>query len=178
MLQLAVESERIGRNPVRLVRKARRPAKGEVQPLAPATVELIRSGCARRDAVLVSVLALGPRWRHVGERTLNVYAPKTLSRRSVRLLAPLAEDLAEWRATRGRMDGDGLVFPGHNGGRRASGRTRVGRGRSRVDVSARAGEPGALGRSPARRRRPGCRRRRRTRCGIRSARCCCTRVGR
>jgi integrase len=124
MLQLAVESERIGRNPVRLVRKARRPTKVEVHPLAPATVEAIRAACSRRDAVLVSVLAyaglrpqeaLALRWRHVGERTLNVYAPKTGSRRSVRLLAPLAEDLTDWQATRGNRDRDGLVFPSHNG---------------------------------------------------------------
>jgi len=124
VLQLALESERIARNPVRLVRKARRPAKGEVRPLAPVTVEAIRAACGQRDAVLVSVLAyaglrpqeaLGLRWRHVGERTLNVYAPKTGSRRSVRLLAPLAEDLTEWRKTRRTEDRDGPVFPAHDG---------------------------------------------------------------
>ena len=39
MLQRAVESERLARNTARLVRKIRRPAKAEVRPLAPATIE-------------------------------------------------------------------------------------------------------------------------------------------
>ena len=57
ILQLALESERIGRNPVRLVRKVRRPVKGEVRPLAPATIEAMRSVSDHRDATLISVLA-------------------------------------------------------------------------------------------------------------------------
>jgi integrase len=40
ILQRAVESERIGRNPVRIVRKVRRAARREVRPLAPSTVEV------------------------------------------------------------------------------------------------------------------------------------------
>jgi integrase len=50
------------------------------------------------------------RWGHVGERTLIVHAPKTRRHstqpRSVRLLAPLAQDLREWRMASGRP-GDG-----------------------------------------------------------------------
>ena len=77
-------------------------AKAEVRPLPPATVEAMRAACEPRDATLISVLAyaglrpqeaLALRWQHVGQRTLTVYAPKTGQRRSVRLLAPLAEDL-------------------------------------------------------------------------------------
>jgi integrase len=60
------------------------------------------------------------RWRHVGERTLTVHAPKTrrhyVEPRSVRLLAPLAHDLREWRMASGRPDPDAFVVPGHDGG--------------------------------------------------------------
>lgn len=57
LLQRAVESERIATNPVRLVRRAPRPQREEVQPLAPATVETMRSAASPRDAMLLSVLA-------------------------------------------------------------------------------------------------------------------------
>jgi integrase len=87
----------------------------------------------RRDATLVSVLAyaglrpgeaLALRWGDVGERTIlvdravalgDVKGTKTGKRRSVRLLAPLAVDLAEWRLARGRPDDDALVFPRKDG---------------------------------------------------------------
>ncbi len=124
ILQLALESERIARNPVRLVRKARRPAKGEVRPLAPATVEAMRAAADERDATLISVLAyaglrpqeaLALRWRDVGQRTIMSNAPKTGQRRNVRLLAPLLEDLKAWRSAQDTPRGDALVFPGHDG---------------------------------------------------------------
>jgi hypothetical protein len=41
---------------------------------------------------------------------------KTRRRRTVRLLAPLAADLAEWRMQCGRPADDALVFAGHDGG--------------------------------------------------------------
>ena len=82
-----------------------------------------------RDAVMVSILAyagLRPgemrrlRWGHVLERTLVVHAPKTRRHnptpRSVRLLAPLAQDLRQWRLASGRPDGDELVIPALDGG--------------------------------------------------------------
>lgn len=106
ILQRAAESKRILYNPQRVVRKARLPRSPEVRPLAPATVEALRSACDARDATIVSVLAyagLRPgelrtlHWHDVGERTLLVNAPKTNSRRTVRLLAPLKEDLEGWR---------------------------------------------------------------------------------
>ena len=42
-------------------------------------------------------------------------APKTGRRRSVRLLAPLAQDLREWRLASGRPSADALVLAGRNG---------------------------------------------------------------
>jgi integrase len=81
-------------------------------------------GLDSRDAALISVLAyagLRPQearmlaWRDVRERTVIVNAAKTNSRRSVRLLAPLAADLAEWRLRSGRPDVGAPVFPGGDG---------------------------------------------------------------
>ncbi len=40
---------------------------------------------------------------------------KTRRRRTVRMLAPLGQDLAEWRLHCGRPDAGVLVFPGHDG---------------------------------------------------------------
>ncbi len=57
ILQRALESERIARNPVRIVRKAPRPPRQEVRPLPPATVEAMRAASWLRDATLISVLA-------------------------------------------------------------------------------------------------------------------------
>ena len=77
-----------------------------------------------RDATLISVLAyaglrpqeaLTLQWQHVQERTILVYAPKTDTTRSVRLLPPLATDLLEFRMASGRPDGDALIFPDTNG---------------------------------------------------------------
>ena len=39
---------------------------------------------------------------------------KTGTDRTVRLLAPLAQDLAAWRLAQGRPDADGFVFPGES----------------------------------------------------------------
>jgi integrase len=41
---------------------------------------------------------------------------KTAAHRTVRLLAPLREDLLVWRLRSGRPGETGLVFPGHGGG--------------------------------------------------------------
>jgi integrase len=162
ILQLALESERIARNPVRMVRKAARPPKQEVRPLPPATIEAMRAACSLRDATLISVLAyaglrpqeaLDLRWQHVGKRTLTVYAPKTRQRRSVRLLAPLAEDLDGWRRASGRPNEGALVFPSASGDRWSeeaykSWASSAPRGRKRKDGS-RAGTGGAFGRAAA-----------------------------
>jgi integrase len=124
ILQRAVEAGRIPTNPQRLVRKAAPAAIQEVRPPAPAAIEAIRTRLRPRDALLVSLLAYaglrpqearGLRWAHVGERTLVVHAPKTRRHgtqpRSVRLLAPLAQDLREWRMASGRPGDDQPVIP-------------------------------------------------------------------
>src|SRR4051812_11315983 len=78
VLQRAVEGGRLGRNPVRLVRKIARPRR-EVKPLAPVTVEAMRAASGPRDATLLSVLAysglrpleaLALQWGDVRLRTL------------------------------------------------------------------------------------------------------------
>jgi integrase len=159
IVQRAVEWGRIPTNPVRTVRlPAARPAR-EVRPLAPATVEAMRAVCGPRDATLISILAyaglrpqeaLAIRWRDVGERTLTVYAAKTGRRRSVRLLAPLASDLREWRLACGRPSADALVIPGHDG---AGWTTEAYKGwsrkaaRGRKRNGKRAGNPGPFARA-------------------------------
>jgi integrase len=83
--------------------------------------------------VLVSVLAyaglrpgeaLALTWSHVRERTILVEravalgelkTTKTARTRTVRLLAPLAADLLEWRMGRGKPADDALVFSGRGG---------------------------------------------------------------
>lgn len=134
ILQRAVESERIARNPARIVRKIKRAPRREVRPLAPVTVEQLRAASRDRDAALISVLAyagLRPQealalcWGHVRDRTLLVERAvslgelkdtKTRAHRTVRLLAPLLEDLQAWRQHSGRPAGDGvLLFPSAQG---------------------------------------------------------------
>jgi integrase len=134
ILQRAVESGQVPSNPARLVRKAKAPRRRKVRPLAPVTIEAMRAASGDRDAALLSVLgyaglrpgeALALRWGDVRERTLlieravslgEVEATKTEDPRPVRLLAPLAADLKEWRMRSGRPSDDALVFPGHDGG--------------------------------------------------------------
>ena len=129
VLQRAVEWGRIQQNPARLVRKPTTKRRRDVTALSPRTVESIRDYMLRkgrrRDATLVSLLAyagvrpgeaLALRWADIGERTVSVYASKTRSERTVRLVAPLAADLAEWRLASGRPGENALVFPGREGG--------------------------------------------------------------
>jgi integrase len=133
ILQRAVESERIGRNPVRIVRKVRRAPRREGRPLAPAAVEGLRAASRERDAVLISVLAyaglrpqeaLGLCWGHVRDRTILVERAvslgqlkdtKTRAHRTVRLLTPLQDDLQAWRRCYGEAADGVLVFPGPHG---------------------------------------------------------------
>jgi integrase len=102
-----------------------------VRPLAPATVERIRALLDAGRAAIVSVLAyagLRPgelRWSDVRDRTLLVQrgadpdgkakTTKTRAVRTLRLLAPLAADLKEWRMASGRPSDDALVFPSADG---------------------------------------------------------------
>jgi integrase len=124
ILQRAAEAGRIAHNPQRVVRKARLPLAPEVRPLAPATVEAMRRAADPRDATILSVLAyagLRPgelrvlTWGHVRQRTLLVSAHKTGGWRTVRLLAPLAADLAHWRTVCGLPENDAWVFATERG---------------------------------------------------------------
>jgi integrase len=142
MLTHAVQSGLILANPARAVRMARAPMREEIRPLAPETIEALRTELLQRpeqrlafgsqtltraalnlrDATIVSVLAyagLRPqelrrlRWTSVKERTIVIGAPKTGRRRSVRLLEHLADDLAAW----GRAVPTGqTIFPADGGG--------------------------------------------------------------
>jgi integrase len=138
VLQRAVEWGRIPANPAKAVRKPAANRIRAVRPLSPLTVEQIRSELVaagrQADAVLVSLLAysglrpgeaLALTWEHVRDRTLLIErsnsdgeakSTKTGQRRTVRLLRPLATDLAEWRLASGRRAQTGLVFPKGKGG--------------------------------------------------------------
>jgi integrase len=134
ILQRAAESGRLpAGNPARLVRRAPLPHRAEVRPLAPVTVEAMRLGANPRDATLISVLAyaglrpgeaLALHWGDIRENTILVERAvslgkekdtKTTAHRTVRLLAPLAADLREWRMRSGRPADSALVFPSQGG---------------------------------------------------------------
>lgn len=134
ILQRAHEGGRITSNPARLVRKAKAPRRAEVKPFAPATVEAIRAQMKPRDAMLVSLLAyaglrpgeaLALRWSDIRDHTIlveravsmgAVKPTKTTQSRTVRLLDPLAHDLAEWRMRCGRPKDSELVIPDSHSG--------------------------------------------------------------
>jgi integrase len=133
ILQRAVEAEHLSVNPARAVRRAPLPQKPEVRPLAPIVVERMRAASKPRDAALMSVLAyaglrpgeaLALQWRDVRHKTILVERAislgqekdtKTAAHRTVRLLAPLAADLREWRLRSGRPPDHWLVFPSKKG---------------------------------------------------------------
>jgi integrase len=111
-------------NPVVAVDKPKQRRSRRSEPLSPTTVEAIRAHLRPYGATLVSVMAHGGlrpeeavrlRWRDVGPRGLRVYAPKTHTDRIVTLLAPLAQELAEWRMANGRPGPRELVFPRFGG---------------------------------------------------------------
>ncbi len=77
-----------------------------------------------RNATILSMLAYaglrpvedrGSRRDDLQGRTMHVVATKTGRARDVDLLAPLAQDLAEWRLISGRPSGKGLIFPTMDG---------------------------------------------------------------
>jgi integrase len=137
VLQRAVEWHRLTTNPARAVRKPPQKRKRRIEPPSPLAVERMRARLRAngrlRDATLVCVLAyaglrpgeaLALEWQHIGDRTIliegavalgNVKETKTRQTRSVRLLPPLATDVAEWRLACGRPDGSTFVFPGLEG---------------------------------------------------------------
>lgn len=130
IVQHAVENEILAVNPVYNVRYPDPRQKLEVRPLTPAVVEFVRRQMSPESAALVSILAYaglrpaemrGLRWADVREATLLVERQadgdgdakdtKTAAHRTVRLLAPLAEDLVAWRAASGDPAPDRLVIP-------------------------------------------------------------------
>ncbi len=138
ILQRAVEWERIPSNPARAVRKPPMRRDRAITPLPPAKIEEIRRAILEKhtvkDATLVSVLAyagLRPQeavalqWRHVRQNTLLVeqaLADGTFKGqktgkppRTVKLLGPLREDLAAWRAEQQPASDTDLLFPGSDG---------------------------------------------------------------
>jgi len=124
ILRRAVVRGLIPINPVSVVDKPRQPATKRPQPLAPLIVEQMRAGMSMRDATLTSLLAYGgarpdeatsARWEDLGQGILHVHASKTEKDRVIDLLAPLAQDLAEWRLVQGRPSGSVLIFPRDGG---------------------------------------------------------------
>ena len=132
IMSFAVLKGRIDANPVDRVKKPSQHADRQVPPVAPALVERMRAGMVLRDATLVSLLAYaGVRPQEafalycedVGERSLRIRAKvvdgvrlpytKTRRNRSVRLLAPLAQDVREYMLATGRRTG--LLFPRADG---------------------------------------------------------------
>ncbi len=125
VLRRALVRGLIAANPVQVVDKPRQQPTRQPAPLPPNIVERIRARLRPRDAMLVSLLAyagLRPsedrscRWGDVRDHTLHVLASKTHRERIVDLLAPLAEDLAQWRLMRGRPAADALIVPRPSGG--------------------------------------------------------------
>jgi integrase len=126
ILKRAVVRGLIPANPVSLAAMPKTPPASQPQPLAPELVERIRRSVNQRGATLISLMAyagLRPsearnaHWADLHDRTLHVYATKTSRPRDVDLLAPLAQDLAEWRLASGRPANDELVVPRPSGGK-------------------------------------------------------------
>ncbi len=145
ILRRAVVRGLIPTNPVAAVSKPTQQPGRPVSPLAPETVEAIRThmmsmwqsekrGTGRspeviqwwraRNATMVSLLAYagvrpsedrGCRWEDVRGHTLHVLASKTGRPRDVDLLGPLSQDLAEWRMLSGRPSPKALIFPTTDG---------------------------------------------------------------
>lgn len=133
VMRLAVVHGHATTNPVAAVRKPRQRRRDTV-PIWPTDVERLRAQLEPRDATMVSVLAyaglrpeeaLGLEWRHVRDDGLVVEQAvvlgerrqtKTGADRVVRLLRPLAQDLATWRMACGRPAAGKPVFPRRDGG--------------------------------------------------------------
>jgi integrase len=138
MFTLAIEWGEAQANPVSVVRKPRQGRQRAVEPLTPEDIESLRwvllDAGDLRSATLVSVLAyaglrpgeaLGLEWRHVRDRTLLVEQAVSDGRlkrqktnriyRTVDLLAPLADDLAEWNIASHAQASNAFIFPRPDG---------------------------------------------------------------
>lgn len=130
MFKRAVVDEMVDRNPVELVTKPRQRRSREPTPIAPLYVERIRAHLLAKDrsadALLVCLLAyagLRPEseaitleWPQIRKRTIVVRASKKHgAERTVRILEPLAEDIAAYRSATGALQLTGPVFPRKRG---------------------------------------------------------------
>jgi len=163
LLQRAVEWGRLESNPARLVRKPSQTRTRVVRPLSPLDVEGMRKALLtdgkQLDATLIAVLAyaglrpgeaLGLRWHDIRDRTILVErsvafgklkTTKTGKTRTVRLLKPLADTLAAWRAVADRTQPTDLVFPSPDGSPWNLDRVNNWRGRTFADAVKAAGLP-------------------------------------
>src|SRR5262249_13659182 len=138
ILNRAVVRGAIPTNPVALVKKPSQKRRRRIRVVLPSVVEAMRAWFLdqdrTQDALLLSVLAYGglrhgealalPR-ESMGEATISVIdaislgeergGTKTSEDRTVRLIQPLRNDLAEWLTSLGPGDGSDLMFPGVNG---------------------------------------------------------------
>lgn len=135
ILGYAVELEHVQANAARAVRPVRVTTAKTGRALSAREVEALRASLEAPWDVLVSLLAytgmrpgeaLGLRWGDVHEQTLrveravslidgSVQGTKTDTARTVRLLAPVAADLAAWRLRCGRPAKTALVLPHPSG---------------------------------------------------------------
>ena len=124
ILRRAVVRGLIPSNPVSVVDKPRQPPTKRPQPLGPLTIETMRAGMSLRDATLTSLLAYGglrpeEATSAIGMISGSASFTHTPGRprgdRVVDVLAPLAQDLAEWRLAQGRPAGKALIFPRQGG---------------------------------------------------------------
>src|SRR4051794_29825821 len=139
VLQRAVEWGRVPTNAVKITRKPPKPHRPAVQAIPPTLIEVMRARLLEqdklRDATLLALLAyaglrpqeaLALQWRHVRERTLLVEHAlsdgqlKTLKNRrqprTVELLEPLRDDLADWRQQCGAPAAAQPLFASHASG--------------------------------------------------------------
>jgi integrase len=135
ILGYAVELEHLQVNAARAVRPVRRPQRKTGRALSAREVEALRGALDEPWSMLVTILAytgmrpgeaLALRWGDIHEQTIrveravslidgSVQGTKTDTARTVRLLAPVAADLAAWRLRCGRPSNTALVLPHPSG---------------------------------------------------------------
>lgn len=126
----AVVDEELDRNPVDHIKKPRQRRARDPKPIEPMYVERMRAHLLAKDrpadALLICLLAyagLRPeseaitlQWPQIRKRTILVRASKQHGKeRTVRILAPLAEDITAYRASTGALQLVGPVFPREQG---------------------------------------------------------------
>lgn len=132
ILQYAAEDDELETNVAANVRPLKLDPVDGVVPLAPLTIERIRSHLDEtRDRAIVALLAYAGmrpgeiwalRWGDIKQRTIHVQIAtdgeggtkptKTLAKRSIKILGPLADDLQAWRReTTGSTAARARVFP-------------------------------------------------------------------